>query len=64
MNFLGGSLVRSALIAVEEAQEAGRKPSAPARFVASLPQRLGLRVGTRWYASELAQIWRTSVLDT
>ena len=47
LNFLGGSLVRSALIAVEEAQEAGRKPSAPARFVASLPQRLGLRVGTR-----------------
>ena len=47
LNFLGGSLVRSALISVEDAQEAGRKPSAPARFVASLPQRLGLRVGTR-----------------
>jgi glycine/D-amino acid oxidase-like deaminating enzyme len=47
LNFLGGSLVRSALIAVEDAQESGRKPSAPARFVASLPQRLGLRVGTR-----------------
>jgi glycine/D-amino acid oxidase-like deaminating enzyme len=47
LNFLGGSLVRSALVAVEDAQEAGRKPSAPARFVASLPQRLGLRVGTR-----------------
>ena len=47
LNFLGGSVVRSALIAVEDAQEAGRKPSAPARFVASLPQRLGLRVGTR-----------------
>jgi glycine/D-amino acid oxidase-like deaminating enzyme len=47
LNFLGGSLVRSALVSVEDAQEAGRKPSAPARFVASLPQRLGLRVGTR-----------------
>ena len=47
INFLGGSVVRKALIAVEEAEEAGRKPSAPARFVASLPQRLGLRVGTR-----------------
>jgi glycine/D-amino acid oxidase-like deaminating enzyme len=47
LNFLGGSLVRKALIAVEEAQEAGRKPAAPARFVATLPQRLGLRVGTR-----------------
>ncbi len=47
VNFLGGSVVRAAMIAVEEAQEAGREPSAPARFVASLPQRLGLRVGTR-----------------
>ena len=47
LNFLGGSLVRSALVSVEDAQEAGRNPSAPARFVASLPQRLGLRVGTR-----------------
>jgi hypothetical protein len=47
VNFLGGSVVRAAMLSVEEAQEAGREPSAPARFVASLPQRLGLRVGTR-----------------
>jgi glycine/D-amino acid oxidase-like deaminating enzyme len=47
LNFLGGSVIRSAMIAVEHAQETGRTPSAPARFVASLPQRLGLRVGTR-----------------
>ena len=47
INFLGGSVVRKALIAVEEAEESGRTPSAPARLVASLPQRLGLRVGTR-----------------
>jgi glycine/D-amino acid oxidase-like deaminating enzyme len=47
VNFFGGSVVRAAMIAVEEAQESGREPSAPARFVASLPQRLGLRVGTR-----------------
>ena len=47
VNFLGGSVVRAAMIAVEEAQEAGHAPSARARFVASLPQRLGLRVGTR-----------------
>ena len=47
LNFLGGSVVRAAMLAVEEAQEAGRKPSVPARFVASLPQLLGLRVGTR-----------------
>ena len=47
INFLGGSVVRQALIAVEEAEEAGRTPSAFARLIASLPQRLGLRVGTR-----------------
>ena len=47
LNFLGGSVVRSAMISVEDAQETGRTPSGPARFVASLPQRLGLRVGTR-----------------
>jgi glycine/D-amino acid oxidase-like deaminating enzyme len=47
LNFLGGSVVRSAMISVEDAHEAGLKPSAAARFVASLPQRLGLRVGTR-----------------
>jgi glycine/D-amino acid oxidase-like deaminating enzyme len=47
VNFLGGSVVRASMMAVEAAQEAGRKPSAPARFVASVPQRLGLRVGTR-----------------
>jgi glycine/D-amino acid oxidase-like deaminating enzyme len=47
INFLGGSLVRAAMLRVEDAEEASRRPSAPARFVASLPQRLGLRVGTR-----------------
>ena len=47
LNFLGGSVVRSAMVSVEDAQEEGRRASAGARFVASLPQRLGLRVGTR-----------------
>jgi glycine/D-amino acid oxidase-like deaminating enzyme len=47
INFLGGAVVRKAMIAVEEAEEAGRTPSTPAKLVASLPQRLGLRVGTR-----------------
>ena len=46
-NFLGGSLVRRAMLSVEDAEEAGRRPPAPARFVASLPERLGLRIGTR-----------------
>jgi glycine/D-amino acid oxidase-like deaminating enzyme len=47
VNFLGGSLVRAALLSVEEADEADRRPPPGARLVASLPRRLGLRVGTR-----------------
>jgi glycine/D-amino acid oxidase-like deaminating enzyme len=47
INFLGGSLVRAAMLSVEQAEEDGRHASMPARFVASLPRRLGLRVGTR-----------------
>jgi glycine/D-amino acid oxidase-like deaminating enzyme len=47
LTFLGGSLVRAALLAVEDAEQGGRRPPAAARLVASLPRRLGLRVGTR-----------------
>ncbi len=47
INYLGGSLVRKAMLSVEDAETAGRRARAPARFVASLPSRLGLRVGTR-----------------
>lgn len=47
INFLGGLLVRAAMLAVEEAEEAGGRPPAGARLVASLPRRFGLRVGTR-----------------
>jgi glycine/D-amino acid oxidase-like deaminating enzyme len=47
VNFLGGSLVRAAMLAVDEAAEAGGRPPPGARLVASLPRRLGLRVGTR-----------------
>jgi glycine/D-amino acid oxidase-like deaminating enzyme len=47
INFLGGSVVRAAMLAVEDADEAGRRPPPGARFVASLPRHLGLRVGTR-----------------
>ena len=47
VNFLGGSLVRAALLSVEEADDAARRPPPGARLVASLPGKLGLRVGTR-----------------
>jgi glycine/D-amino acid oxidase-like deaminating enzyme len=44
---LGGGLVRASILAVEEAEEAGRKPSLPARAGAALPRLLRLRIGTR-----------------
>jgi glycine/D-amino acid oxidase-like deaminating enzyme len=43
----GGALVRRAMLAVEEADEAGRRPSLPTRGLAALPRVLGLRIGTR-----------------
>ena len=44
---LGGGLVRWAILSVEEAEARDRRPPPGAGFVASLPQRLGLRIGTR-----------------
>jgi hypothetical protein len=44
---LGGGLVRSAILAVEEAEEEGRRPAFLARVGASLPRLIGLRLGTR-----------------
>jgi glycine/D-amino acid oxidase-like deaminating enzyme len=44
---LGGGLVRSAALAVEEADDAGRRPPPGARAVASLPRLLGVRLGLR-----------------
>ena len=44
---LGGGLVRASILACEEAEEAGRKPSLPARAGAALPRVLRLRIGTR-----------------
>jgi glycine/D-amino acid oxidase-like deaminating enzyme len=44
---LGGALVRRAILSIEAADEAGRRPSLAARGVAALPRVLGLRIGTR-----------------
>jgi glycine/D-amino acid oxidase-like deaminating enzyme len=44
---IGGRLVRWGILAVEEAEEKGRRPPPGARFVSTLPRRLGLTVGTR-----------------
>ena len=44
---LGGGFVRASILAVEEAEQAGRTASLPARAGAELPRLLGLRIGTR-----------------
>jgi glycine/D-amino acid oxidase-like deaminating enzyme len=47
IRYVGGALVRRALLAVEEAEERGRRPSPVARAVVALPRALGLRVAER-----------------
>jgi glycine/D-amino acid oxidase-like deaminating enzyme len=44
---IGGGAVRAAILACEEAEEQGRRPSLPARAGRALPRLLGLRIGTR-----------------
>jgi glycine/D-amino acid oxidase-like deaminating enzyme len=44
---LGGAAVRAAVLRLEQADSAGRRPSLGARAVASLPRLLGLRIGLR-----------------
>ena len=44
LRYAGGSLIRRGLMAKDAAEDAGREPNAPTRFVASLPRRLGLRL--------------------
>ncbi len=43
----GGGVVRTSIMAVEEAEEEGRRPALAARVGASLPRLFGLRLGTR-----------------
>jgi glycine/D-amino acid oxidase-like deaminating enzyme len=42
--YVGGALIRRAMIAKDAADDDGREPNAPTRLVASLPRRLGLRL--------------------
>jgi glycine/D-amino acid oxidase-like deaminating enzyme len=42
--YAGGALIRRALVAKDAAEDEGREPTAPTRFVASLPRRLGLHL--------------------
>ena len=45
--FVGGAAIRAAILACEEAEEAGRREPLVARAVGSLPRLLGMKVGTR-----------------
>jgi len=45
--YVGGALVRAAIMACEAADEDGRQPPLPARAGAALPRLLGIRIGTR-----------------
>jgi len=47
LRHLGGGLVRASIMACEEAEEEGRRPSLPARAGAALPRLLRMSVGTR-----------------
>jgi glycine/D-amino acid oxidase-like deaminating enzyme len=42
--FVGGSLIRRALVAKDAAEDAGARPGPVTRLVASLPRRLGLHL--------------------
>ena len=44
LRYVGGSLIRRALMAKDAAEDAGRRPGSATAFVASLPRRLGLRL--------------------
>ena len=44
LRYVGGSLIRRALMAKDAAEDDGREPAAPTRLVATLPRRLGLRL--------------------
>ncbi len=45
--FVGASAIRRAVLAVEDADEAGRRAARTARALAALPRLLGLRIGAR-----------------
>jgi hypothetical protein len=44
LRYVGGSLIRRALVAKDAAEDDGRAPGAVTELVATLPRRLGLRL--------------------
>jgi glycine/D-amino acid oxidase-like deaminating enzyme len=47
LRYVGGSLVRRAILACEEAEDRGRRAPLPMRAAARLPRALGMQLGTR-----------------
>jgi glycine/D-amino acid oxidase-like deaminating enzyme len=47
LRFVGGALVRGAILRCEELEEAGQRPPALARAIAALPRLTGMKIGTR-----------------
>ena len=47
IRFVGGAAIRAAILACEEAEEAGRRPPLLGRAVGALPRLLGMGLGTR-----------------
>ena len=45
LRWAGAHVVRTALMHTEDAEEAGERPSAAARWVAAAPRRLGITLG-------------------
>ena len=45
LRWAGAHAVRAALLSAEDAEEAGRRPSALARTVAAAPKRFGITLG-------------------
>jgi len=45
--FLGGRAIQSGILACEDAEDRGDEPPPIARFLAAVPKRLGLKIGTR-----------------
>ena len=45
IRYIGGELVRGALISKEDREDAGRTPTALSELVVALPRRLGLHIG-------------------
>jgi hypothetical protein len=43
--YLGGTIIRRALLRKESAEERGERPGPLARLVAGIPERIGIHIG-------------------